>query len=148
MTTLQFATPARQRARTWSKTTYALFTLPWLLPGAVAGYAAHEITAKPAAQFEPAAVAVAPQKAFPGARISYSGSGTFQVPGQVAPGTYMVTASGLTFGCAWERLKSVDDKPKSVIDSGAVNRGTFGQFTVSPSDKLLRLSGDCTWARL
>jgi hypothetical protein len=59
-----------------------------------------------------------------------------------------VTASGLTFGCAWIRLKADDDKPKSVIDSGTVNRGGFDRFTVGSGDRVLKLLGDCTWARL
>lgn len=117
----------------------------WVPIGGVAGWAAKSGTASSAARFEQPAPAVVPQSAFPGVRVTYVGGGTFQVPAQAAPGTYIVTASGNTFGCSWLRLKADDDRQKSVIDSGTVNRGEFGQFTVSRSDRVLKLLGDCMW---
>lgn len=126
---------------------YVLAALLFLPVGGIIGYALPHPTAS-GAQFEQPTPAAAPQTAFPGARINWVGSGTFRVPAQATPGTYIVTASGLTFGCSWIRLKADDDKPKSVIDSGTVNRGGFGQFTVAASDRVLKLLGDCTWAAL
>jgi hypothetical protein len=123
----------------------AVWTLVGAVPAAAAGYAL-----KPSAeagQFEQSSPTAIPERAFPGVRINWVGGGTFQVPSQVTPGTYIVTASGLTFGCSWIRLKADDDKPKSVIDSGTVNRGGFDRFTVGSGDRLLKLLGDCMWAR-
>jgi hypothetical protein len=122
----------------------SLWAIPALVVGGAAGYALRPTTH--AGQFEQPALAAVPEKAFPGVRINYAGSGTFRVPSQVTPGTYIVTTSGLTFGCSWVRLKADDDKPKSEIDSGTVNRGGFDRFTVGSSDRVLKLFGDCMWA--
>lgn len=123
---------------------YWLAAIVWALVGGLIGWAVKPAPA--AATFEqPAPTAIA-ERAFPGMRVSYVGSGTFKVPSQVAPGDYIVTASGLTFGCAWVRLKADDGKPKSVIDSGTVNRGGFDRFTVGSGDRVLKLIGDCTTA--
>jgi hypothetical protein len=125
---------------------YIIAAILWAPLGGLVGWAVKPAPAS--ATFEqPAPTAIA-ERAFPGTRISYVGAGTFQVPAQVIPGTYIVTASGLTFGCAWIRLKADDDRPKSVIDEGSVSRGGFDRFTVGPSDRVLKLLGDCTWARL
>jgi hypothetical protein len=129
--------------------TYWLAAAVWIVVGCVVGLAVGWAV-KPAAgagQFEqPAPTAIA-ERAFPGVRINYVGSGTFQVPNQVTPGTYILTASGLTFGCSWIRLKANDDKPKSVIAEGSINRGGFDRFTVGSGDRVLKLLGDCMWAR-
>jgi len=122
-----------------------LWAIPALVIGGAAGYELKP-TAR-AGQFEQPALAAVPEKAFPGVRINYAGSGTFKVPSQVTPGTYIVTTSGLTFGCSWVRLKADDDKPKSVIAEGNVNRGGFDRFTVGSGDRVLKLLGDCMWAR-
>lgn len=128
------------------KLPYLLAGIPWVVVGGVVGFAVHR-TPSSAAQFEASPLA-APAVQFPGARINYVGSGTYRVPSQVAPGTYVFTATGNTFGCTWERLKADDDKPKSIIDSGSVNRGGFGQFSVKPGDRVVKMIGDCTWAAL
>lgn len=125
----------------------SVWTVVGVIPGLAVGWAV-----KPAAgtgQFEqPAPTAIA-ERAFPGVRINYVGSGTFTVPAQVTPGSYIVAAGNTSpFGCSWIRLKADDDKPKSVIDSGTVNRGGFDRFTVGSGDRVLKLLGDCTWARL
>lgn len=131
--------------------TYWAAAAVWVVVGGVVGLAGGwAVKPAPAAgQFEqPAPTAIA-ERAFPGVRINWVGSGTFQVPNQVPPGSYIVAAgSTSTFGCSWIRLKADDDKPKSVIDSGTVNRGGFDRFTVGSGDRLLKLLGDCTWARL
>jgi hypothetical protein len=123
----------------------AIWVIVGAVPAAAAGYALKPTAG--AGQFEQPALAAVPEKAFPGVRINYAGSGTFKVPSQVTPGTYIVTTSGLTFGCSWVRLKADDDKPKSEIDSGTVNRGGFDRFTVGSGDRVLKLLGDCMWAR-
>lgn len=41
-----------------------------------------------------------------------------------------------------------DNRPKSVIDSGTVNRGSFGQLTIESSDRFVKFLGDCTWAKM
>lgn len=126
---------------------YVLAAALWLPFGFGIGYIFKARTTAAPAQFEQPGPAATPGKAFPGARINWVGAGVFKVPAQVAPGTYIVTATGNTFGCAWIRLKADSGRPKDVIDSGTVNRGGFGQFTVGGSDRVLKLLGDCTWAK-
>lgn len=121
----------------------AVAGIVWVPAGAILGWAFKPAAAS--AQFEQPSPTAIPERAFPGMRVSYSGSGTFQVPAQVTPGQYIVTASGLTFGCSWELRKADDGKPKSVTDAGAVSRGETGQFTVRGSDRVLKLLGDCMW---
>lgn len=123
----------------------AVWVLPGLIAGGAAGYALKPST--DAGQFEQPSPAAIAERAFPGVRINWVGSGTFQVPAQATPGTYIVTASGLTFGCSWIRLKADDDRPRSVIGSGSVSRGGFDRFTVGGADRVLRLLGDCMWAK-
>lgn len=122
----------------------------WILPGIVlgaAGYGAKDYFSSDAGQFEqPAPTAIA-ERAFPGVRVTYVGSGLFRVPSQVAPGKYLITATDSTFGCTWKRLRADDEKPKSLIAGDTISRGGFDQFTVAASDKLLSLDGNCTWAR-
>lgn len=128
---------------------YWLAAAVWVIVGLLVG-GAGVWALKPtvaAASFEQPALDVVPQAAFPGARISYVGSGLFRVPSQVPPGAYIVAASGKTFGCSWVRLSADDGKPKSEIDSGVANPGGFDRFTVAGSDRFLQLVGDCTWAR-
>jgi hypothetical protein len=117
-----------------------------VIPAALVGFAfGKNLHPATAATFD-SPVAVAPQTAWAGARLSYSGSGTWHVPAQVPPGTYMVTATGNVFGCAWYRLSKDDGKPRSEIEAGSVNRGSFSVFTVASTDKLVRFRGECAWA--
>jgi hypothetical protein len=83
-----------------------------------------------------------------GVRLNWVGSGLFKTPSEMAPGGYIVTATGNTFGCAWETRKANDEKPKSVIDSGTVARGSLAQFSITPSTRVIRLIGDCTWEKM
>jgi len=130
-----------------AKLTYWAAAAVWTVVGAVPAAAAGYALKPESAQFMQAAPDAVPEKAFQGVRINYVGSGTFRIPDQVTPGTYIVTASGLTFGCSWIRRSADDDKPKSVIDSGTVNRGGFDHFTVGRGDRVLQLLGDCMWAQ-
>lgn len=151
MTVTDIRVPASRRApvRKWSWFTYMAVILGPALVGVLIGYIGRRAQ-EPASGGElvqPVALATVTAKAFPDTQLNWVGAGTFTVPAQAAPGTYILTATGNTFGCSWERLKADDGKPKSVIDSGTVTRGGFSQFTVDSGDKLLKLLGDCTWAR-
>jgi hypothetical protein len=119
--------------------------------GSVAGYVLHSTPAT-GATFEPAqtqAIASGVMQSFPGAQLSYSGSGLFRVPSQAPPGDYMVAAGSSLYGCTWLRLKANDGKPKSVIEDGTLNRGGFNAtVTVASSDKYIQFIGDCTWSRV
>ena len=122
---------------------YVIGAAGGLLVGGLGGFAVGHNASSGSAQFEqPAPTAIA-ERAFPGTRINYVGSGTWTVPNQVPPGAYIVAAGNGAFGCSWLRLKTDDDKPKSVIDSGTVNRGGFDRFTVARTDEVLKLLGDC-----
>lgn len=82
---------------------------------------------------------------FPGAQVNYTGSGTFKVPDQAPPGTYMLTAASNTYGCSWKRLKSLDGKLRSTIDGRLFNKSGFDTFTVARTDRYVMFIGDCTW---
>jgi hypothetical protein len=118
----------------------------WLAIGGGAGYVWRAgTTPTSAAQFEQPAATAIPQRAFPGAKVNYSGNGTYAVPGQAPPGEYTVTAGGSPYGCTWARLSATDGKPKNEIDAGTVVRGGLGQFTVASGDRALKMQGDCWW---
>ena len=80
--------------------------------------------------------------------VSYSGTGAFRVPGQFAPGTYMVTAGAGDFGCYWERLKAFDGRDSSVLSHGNTNRGGYGRLVVTAKDRGVRMVGDCVWVQI
>lgn len=124
----------------------ALWTIPALVVGGAVGYALKPVAAS--AQFEQPTPTATAELAFPGTRINYVGGGTFRVPAEAPPGRYLITPSGSTIGCIWKRLKANDDKPKSVVDAGAPNRGASDEIIVAPSDRFLALLGDCTLVRL
>lgn len=126
---------------------YWVAAILWAPIGGLVGWAVKPAPAT--ATFEQPAATAIPERAFPGVRLSWSGGGTFQVPAQAPPGDYIVAAgSASAFGCTWLRLRKDDGKPKSEIGSGSVNRGGFDRFTVGSGDRVLKLLGDCTWARL
>lgn len=128
------------------KIIYILAAAVWTAVGAIGGYAFHPSSA-PAPSWQETALPAANEMPA-GIRINYIGAGMFAVPDQLTPGTYIVTATGNTFGCYWGRLKATDGKVKSIVDSGTVSRGGFGQFTVQRADKAVKLIGDCTWSRI
>ena len=131
-----------------AKWLYFGFSVFWAVIGGLLGYAIYYGTHPvPEPQFQDVQAA-APENPLPGVRISYVGSGIFKVPSEFSPGTYVVTASGTTFGCFWGRLKAPDNKTTSIIDGDAVNRGGIAQFTVEGKDKAVKLVGDCTWYKL
>jgi|ERR1041384_2419638 hypothetical protein len=84
---------------------------------------------------------------FPGARTSHMGAGTWKIPLEAPTGEYVLAINGSTFNCSWRVLTRLDGKPKSVRDSGWVNRGGGASFILRPSDKYLQLTGDCAWER-
>lgn len=113
-----------------------------LLGGALAGYFLS--VPEPTAGKVPDAVIVSAAPI----SVSYSGTGAFRVPGQLAPGTYLVTAGSGDFGCYWERVKSWDNRPQSVLSSGDAQRGGYGRLVVTAKDVGVRMVGDCTWRRM
>lgn len=132
------------------KATYFVSAVFFIFVGIAIGYGAgSEYGAdKPTAQFQETIVAAPPDRPLPGVRINYVGSGVFEVPKEFAPGTYMVTAPGSTFGCYWARLKSPSDKTSAIIYGNTVTRGGLSQFTVTSTDKAVKMVGDCTWSKL
>ena len=89
----------------------------------------------------------APAEASP-IKVSYSGTGTFRVPDQFPPGTYMVTAGAGDFGCYFERLRRLDNREASVISHGQANRGGYGRLIVTAKDAGVRMIGDCVWIQI
>lgn len=80
----------------------------------------------------------------PAAKAAGLGAGTWEVPGEVKPGTYTTTAVG---HCYWARLKDFDGELSSIIANANLDDGQRGRLTVKKTDKGLELSGDCIWAR-
>lgn len=113
-----------------------------VLGGAFSGYVAQRHDPGPAVFAEPATVAAQP------IRVTYGGNGTFLVPSQVAPGTYMVTAGAGDFGCYWERLKTLSTGSGSVLSHGDASRGAYGRLVVTKADAAVRMVGDCVWVKL
>ena len=83
-----------------------------------------------------------------GVRINWSGSGTLTVPGQIAPGQYLVRADDGALGCLWQRLKRIDGRPDSIIDQGQITRGGYATPVIAPSDRFFKLGGGCVWTKL
>lgn len=71
-------------------------------------------------------------------------AGTWEVPGEVKPGTYTTTADGR---CYWARLKGFDGDLESILANGNLKPGERGRLTVKQSDKGVELTGDCVWVR-
>lgn len=107
------------------------------------GYVLHK-PGETAASFEPGA-ATSTSVIFPGTETDHVGAGVFRVPDEAPPGTYAVTATDNTYGCAWKRRSALNSKPKSIIESDSFNKSGFGTFTVSSTDRYLELIGHCTW---
>lgn len=70
------------------------------------------------------------------------GAGTWSVPGEVKPGTYVTTADG---PCYWARLKDFDGELTSISANGNLTDGDRGRVSVKAGDKGLELSGNCVW---
>jgi hypothetical protein len=110
-----------------------------LLAGAGVGYVAQNHRAPEPIIATPATINTNPL------HITYSGDGVFLVPGQVGPGTYIVTAeSGY---CIWERLKALTTRKADVLESDDMPRGAYSRMTVTKYDKAVRMSG-CAWFKL
>lgn len=71
-------------------------------------------------------------------------AGTWEVPGEVKPGTYTTTAEG---PCYWARLKNFDGELSSILANGNLDPDQRGRLTVKKTDKGLELTGDCVWVR-
>jgi hypothetical protein len=83
-------------------------------------------------------------KPAPAAKPKGLTEGTWEVPGEVKPGTYTTTADG---SCYWARLAAFDGELGSILSNGNLNPGQRGRLTVKASDKGVELRGDCTWTR-
>lgn len=95
--------------------------------------------APPAKPVEPTAAA---SKAAPAPARTIT-AGTWEVPGEVKPGTYTTTGQG--FNCYYARLRSFDGELSSIITNGNLSEGQRGRLTVKKTDKGVELSGDCVW---
>lgn len=93
-------------------------------------------------------VPAAPTGSISPIKTTYSGTGTFRVPGQFAAGIYIVTAGAGDFGCYWERLKALDGQDASVLSHGDASRGAYGRLVVTAKDRAVRMVGDCVWVKL
>lgn len=75
-------------------------------------------------------------------------AGTWEVPGEVKPGTYKVTAPGARgegWACYWARLNDLDASFESINDNGNLDAGERGILVVKKTDKFVELTGDCVW---
>lgn len=139
--------PGRRRSHRSGPWTHAAAGLLGIALGA-AGFWLIGESARPAeAPLIPAAPAAVPGKAFPGASITYGGNGIYQVPGQAPAGVYAVAAGNSSLGCAWHVKRADTDKPKDVIEEGALNRGESTQFTIGKEARIVVFDRDCSWAR-
>lgn len=86
-------------------------------------------------------------KIFPGMQLNYNGEGTFKVPSQVPIATYEITSISGMYGCKWETLTSLDDKPKHQIAANTINKGGFDTVTLTAEVKYFRLEGQCLVTR-
>lgn len=72
------------------------------------------------------------------------GDGTWRVPDEVRPGTYVTTVpeGGL---CSWERLRGFTGGAEDLIDIGVGESGTRMRVTVKKSDAGFRTTDCGTW---
>ncbi|MET9610679.1 hypothetical protein ABZZ17_37305 [Streptomyces sp. NPDC006512] len=70
------------------------------------------------------------------------GSGTFQVPGDVKPGTYRTTGNK-DLGCYWERAKDSTAELDSIIANDNVTGTSY--VTVEATDKIFKSNGCKDW---
>ncbi|MDA5278998.1 hypothetical protein [Streptomyces sp. Isolate_45] len=70
------------------------------------------------------------------------GSGTFQVPGDVKPGTYRTTGNK-DLGCYWERAKDSNAELESIIANDNVTGASY--VTIEATDKIFKSSGCKDW---
>ena len=82
----------------------------------------------------------APAKKAPGL-----GDGTYTVPGEVRPGTYVTTVPADAINCYWARLRNMDGELEGIITNGNLAPGARGRFTVKATDKGVQLTGGCRW---
>ncbi|GAA4909843.1 hypothetical protein EV188_101128 [Actinomycetospora succinea] len=83
----------------------------------------------------------APSASTPSAGSSFS-SGTYEVGTEIQPGTYRTSGSDW---CYWERLRSNDGEFDSILANG--NADGPSSVSVKSSDKYIRFSGTCSWAK-
>ena len=131
------------RAASWvywlAASVVAVVTLP------LGFYVGHGMQPASAATWSDAQ-AVPRDKMFPGANLTWSGSGRYRVPQDAAPGIYLIAAGKGMIGCSWSRRSADNNSPRSEIQTGMLNPGTSGQVVVQPGDKMLVVS-DCYWEK-
>jgi hypothetical protein len=73
------------------------------------------------------------------------GPGTWAVPAEVHPGTYITTAPA---HCYWARLSSTDGELASIIANENLPPGARGRITIKKTDAAIKLDGPCIWQRI
>lgn len=99
--------------------------------------------ASAAVEAAPAAKPVAPKATKVAPKPVELTSGTWAVPSEVKPGTYVTTVEG--FHCYWARLSGLDGDLGDIRADENLWEGDRGRITVRASDKGLKLTGDCVW---
>jgi hypothetical protein len=85
----------------------------------------------------------------PGFALTWSGTGTLDVPVQVAPGAYLIGPSDDALGCVWQRLRRDNDSADSIIATGQLGRGSAARLvTVEKTDRFVRFLGGCAFRRV
>jgi hypothetical protein len=73
------------------------------------------------------------------------GEGTYAVGTDIVPGTYTTNVPADSDGCYWERDKSLDGSPDSIIDNNNLNGGAHALVRLIPSDEAFKSQGCGTW---
>lgn len=74
------------------------------------------------------------------------GDGTYEVGNDIAPGTYATSVPDDSFGCYWERDKSLNGSPDSIIANDTLNPRAHGLVQIKPTDKAFKSDGCGTWS--
>lgn len=90
------------------------------------------------ARAAPNATSAAPATSF--------GDGTYEVGNDIAPGTYATNVPEDSFGCYWERDKSLDGSPDSIIANDNLSPRAHGLVLIKPTDKAFKSDGCGTWS--
>lgn len=96
---------------------------------------------------EPAAPTAVSPKPARTEKPGYS-AGTWKVPTEVSPGTYVATAAeDSIMGCYWARLRDFDGDVNSIIANDIIAPGARGRVTIKKSDAGVEFAGECVWKR-
>lgn len=76
------------------------------------------------------------------------GPGVWRVGDEIAPGTYVTTASdGALDHCYWARLSGFSGTFDDIITNDLIEPGSRGRVEISSSDTGITFTGACTWTR-